>query len=181
MIDSINRINFFVMKLKLFGILIFLFGICMSCDTNKETPLEKQISSLEDSLFKKNIEKPISKKDAAQIIQLYTSYAEQYPENPKAAEYLFKAADVSINVFRSRQTIKLFDQFLKKYPNNNKAPEALFLKAFTFENYLQEIDSAKNNYEKFLRKYPKHRYAKDAESSIKNLGTSAEELINSFE
>lgn len=151
----------------------------MACSTENKNNLEAQIQSLEKQLFedKKGV---INKKDAANMIHLYLEYVKENPEKEKAPVFLFKAADVSINAFHSEQTIKLFDQLLKEYPEYEKAPQVLFLKAFTFENYLNQIDSAKANYELFLKKYPQHDFANDAEVSLNNLGKSPEEIIKSF-
>jgi len=151
----------------------------MACTNDKNKDLDSQIQSLEKKLFEEK-EGVINKKEAANMIHLYLEYVKENPQMEKAPVYLFKAADVSINAFHSEQTIKLFNQLLKEYPEYEKAPQALFLKAFTFENYLNQIDSAKANYELFLEKYPQHDFANDAEVSLSNLGKTPEEIIKAF-
>lgn len=160
------------------GVFVFLISM-MSCVSEPGKDLEMQINALEKQLYEQQ-NGVINKKDAANIIHLYTTFVNENPENEKAPEYLFKAADVSINTFHSEQTIKLFNQLIKDYPNFEKAPQALFLKAFTYENYLNQMDSAKVSYELFLKKYPKHSFANDAEVSLNNLGKSPEEIINAL-
>lgn len=167
------------MKNISWGFLIIIVFSMVSCQQEKTVDLEKQITDLEKKLYE-NQSGIIDKKDAANIIHLYKQYVIENPSDEKAPVYLFKAADVSINVFHSQQTISLFNELLEQYPDYEKAPQALFLKAFTFENYLNQIDSAKVSYELFLQKYPNHSFANDAEVSLNNLGKSPEEIIRSF-
>lgn len=165
------------MRKIIWSILIIIFFA--SCINNPADDLESQISDLENQLFEQK-EGVIDKKEAANMIHLYLSFVNEYPNNDKAPVFLFKAADVSINTFHSDQTIKLFNQLIKDYPNYEKAPQALFLKAFTYENYLNQMDSAKVSYELFLKKYPEHFFANDAKVSLNNLGKSPEEIINAL-
>lgn len=167
------------MKTNIWSILLVIGLFTMACSNEKSTDLDGQIQSLEKKLFEEK-EGVINKKEAANMIHLYLEYVKENPQMEKAPIYLFKAADVSINVFHSEQTIELFNRLLQEYPKYEKAPQALFLKAFTFENYLNQIDSAKVNYEMFLKKYPNNDFANDAQVSLDNLGKTPEEIIKSF-
>lgn len=159
--------------------LLIIASLLSSCQTDPGSDLEAQIKDVEKQLFEtKN--GVIDKKEAANIIHLYTQFADQHPQNEKSPQYLFKAADVSINSFHSDATVKLFNRILKEYPDFEKAPQALFLKAFTYENYLMNLDSARVSYTLFLEKYPNHNFANDAQVSLNNLGKSPEEIIKSF-
>ncbi len=168
-----------VMRRTYYTIVSLFFVVMISCNNEDGNDLEMQINALEKKLYEEQ-NGVINKKDAANMIHLYMSYVKDNPQNSKAPEYLFKAADVSINSFHSEQTIRLFNQLIKDYPDYEKAPQALFLKAFTYENYLNQMDSAKVSYQLFLEKYPSHSFANDAEVSLNNLGKSAEEIIKSF-
>jgi TolA-binding protein len=163
------------------AILMILFSsiVIFSCQPNQRQEKIDRIHKLEKTLFetKKGI---IDKKEASNMIYAYTQYADAFPHDSASANYLFKAADVSINTFHSQQTIALFNRILTDYPNYSKAPQALFLKAFTFENYLSQLDSAKVNYSLFLKKYPHHPFANDAQISLDNLGKTPEEIIKEF-
>lgn len=167
------------MRKSFWSLIVLSVLFLPSCQQSEENNIENQIKDLEKKLFEQK-DGVISKKDAANIIHLYLTFVKENPKSEKAPDYLFKAGDVSINVFHSKQTIQLFNQLLAEYPQFEKAPQALFLKAFTFENYLNEIDSARANYELFLQKYPKHTFANDAQVSLSNLGKSPEEIIKSF-
>ena len=161
--------------------LIFTFiALLSACTPDNKAQLKRNIDQQEQILFEEN-KGVIDKKMAANMILAYTLYVDNFPKDEQSPIYLFKAADVSINIFHSQQTINLFNRMLNEYPNNAKIPEALFLKAFTFDNYMQEYDSAKIYYHEFLAKYPKHNFANDAEISVKNLGKSPEEIVKGFQ
>lgn len=158
---------------------ILFLQFLTGCQTDSKEQLVNQIQKLEEQLFE-NQKGVIDTKEAANIINLYTKYADDYPQDNKSASYLFKAADVSINVFHSPKTIELFDRVIQDYPDFEKAPQALFLKAFTYENYLNDMGKARAAYELFLHKYPDHSFANDAQVSLDNLGKSPEEIIKAF-
>jgi TolA-binding protein len=86
-----------------------------------------------------------------------------------------------MNMRRPQATIALFDRIINEYPDYEKSPSALFLKAFVYEDQLQDLENAKHYYELFLEKYPESEFADDAEVSLQNLGKSPEELIREFE
>ena len=165
--------------IKHFFSILLLVAVFSSCQQSEYDQLSSQISEMEKQLFEDKAG-VIDKKEAANIIQYYVKFADTYPEDEKSGEYLFKAADISINVFHSQNTVKLFDRVINEYPNYEKAPQALFLKAFTYENYLNKLELAKKNYQLFLSKYPNHSFANDAQVSLNNLGKSPEEIIKAF-
>lgn len=154
-------------------------SLFISCKPDLKKEKTARINELETMLFEQK-QGVIDKKEAANMIQAYLDYVDTYPADTISAQYLFKAADVSINSFHSMESIELFDRLINEYPNFSKAPQALFLKAFTFENYLLQLDSARVNYELFLQKYPNHPFANDAEITLKNLGKTPEEIIQEF-
>lgn len=93
---------------------------------------------------------------------------------------LFNAANMSIATKNFDQGLAIYDYILA-HPNDfSKTPTALFLKGFTYDEHLKNLDEAKRYYTEFLEKYPKDGYAESVKASLKNLGKSAEEIINSF-
>jgi TolA-binding protein len=171
-----------MIKQNLRSILILSFaGLLMltSCQEDKKQQLTDQINSLEKTLFE-NKKGVIDKKEAANMIYSYLQFVDTYPDDSNSPNYLFKAADVSINTFHSAESIKLFDRIIKDYPEYEKVPQALFLKAFTYENYLAEVDSARKYYQLFIEEYPNHAFSNDAQISLQNLGKTPEEIIRGF-
>jgi TolA-binding protein len=165
--------------LKFSTILLLLSMLVISCGQSKKDVVGK-ITQLEESLFSGQV-KGINKVQAAELVAAYNEYADLFPDDSLSPNYLFKAADISMNVFESGQAIELYNKILTSYPNYKKAPQCVFLKAFVYENNLKDLANAKRYYQEFLEKYPEDDFADDAEMSLKNLGKSPEELIKEFE
>jgi outer membrane protein assembly factor BamD (BamD/ComL family) len=162
----------------LLSIIAVLF-IAVSCTSPKEKS-KAAIKEKEDQLFGAE-NKMVDRVKAKELIELYTGFADQYPDDADTPELLFKAGDMSMNLNMGRQAIQIFDRIMNTYPDFEKVPQCLFLKGYIYENELGDLDSAKKIYEEFLQKYPDDEFADDAEMSIKNLGKSPEELIKEFE
>ena len=167
-------------------LIILSLTILSSCqnntsgDGNNERVSEEQISALEEELFNSQSMR-LDKRKALDLVNLYEDFADGNPDDPRSADYLFRAADISINLNRPTKTIALFDKLMGRYPTHEKAPTALFLKGFVMEDQMQDYEGAGEVYELFLEKYPNSSFADDAEMSLKNLGKTPEQLIEEFE
>ena len=153
--------------------------IVVACTSPKDKS-KAEIKGMEDSLFS-NETKMVDRTKARELIQLYTEFADNFPDDQEAPGMLFKAGDMAMNLNMANQAIDIFDRIMANYPDFDKAPQCLFLKAYVYENDLRDLDMAKKLYEEFLEKYPDDEFADDAQISIQNLGKSPEELIREFE
>ena len=156
--------------------LVILFTIT-SCSNSKKK-LNDNISTLEKELYDSL---SLDKTKGENLINLYVDFAKQFPEDTASANYLYKAAEISMNLQLGVQAIGYYDNLLNAYPNYSKKAECIFLKAFIYENQLNDLEEAKKYYTQFLEGYPTHPLAKDAEASLKYLGKSAEELVEMFQ
>ncbi len=145
-----------------------------------EMTVQDSIVSMENNLFDNNGAQ-IKRADAAKLIDLYKKFAKENPQDSLAPVYLFRAADISMNIQRPVRTIALFNKIMTDYPDYEKVPSVMFLKAFVYEDQLHDLEKAKKYYEEFLARYPDSDFADDAEISLKNLGKTPEELIREFE
>jgi len=167
--------------MKLFrslSVLIILAGIALQCSQDPKSrikELEKKIGSENFTLDQKGMLM------ADELVQAYISYAESHKESPEAPDYLYSAADLSLNIGKSKESLELYNRIIYQYPDYKKAPECLFLVGYIYENYFEQYGKAKEIYESFLKKYPNHDFADDAAISIENMGKSPEELIRGFE
>ncbi|MCK9400733.1 MAG: tetratricopeptide repeat protein [Bacteroidales bacterium] len=164
--------------LRLLPVLIILAGIAVQCSQDPKSrikELEKKIGSENFTLDEKGMQM------ADELVQAYISYAESHKESPEAPDYLYSAADLSLNIGKSKESLDMYNRIIYQYPDYKKAPECLFLVGYIYENYFEQYGKAKEIYESFLKKYPNHDFADDAAISIKNMGKSPEELIRSFE
>jgi len=147
-----------------------------------KSPREKSIDSIkttEQEIFTEN--GMIDRNRVDELIDAYVGFADEFPEDTLAPDYLFKAGDISMNTNRSRQAIRYYDRIIDEYSDYKKTPEAMFLKGYVFENNLGRLDKAKEIYEAFLKLYPDNEFADDAEVSLRYLGKSPEELIEIFQ
>jgi outer membrane protein assembly factor BamD (BamD/ComL family) len=118
---------------------------------------------------------------ASATVALYADYANNFPDDPKTADYLFKAGEISSSMRQGKQAIGFFNTVYTKYPKYEKAPYSLFLQGFIYESQLNDTTKAKEIYKQVIEKYPNERIAEDAKASIDNMGKSPEELIREFE
>ncbi|NTV82837.1 MAG: tetratricopeptide repeat protein [Bacteroidales bacterium] len=163
---------------RLFLISILLTFTLIQCSPDPKA----KIQSLEEKMGAADFTlDDTGMKIADELIQAYLSYEEKHKDSPEAPDYLYKAADLSLNINKSKQSLDLYNRIIYQYPDYKKVPECLFLMGYIYENYFQELGKAKEIYESFLAKYPNHDFADDAKVSIENLGKSPEELIRSFE
>lgn len=162
---------------SVFGLSVLL--ILAACNGGREEKLNK-IKDLESRLLQDSLK--AKDEVAAYNLQVaYTEFAEKYPTDSLAPEYLFKAANLSMSLNWGKSAMDILDKFTSVYPDHKRAAEALFYKGFVYDNQLNDDALAGNYYREFLKKYPNHEFAASAEASIKNLGKSDEELIREFE
>lgn len=167
---------------------VFLF----SCQGNKnenpgETPIQSKIKKEDFSKQIKSLQAKLTGHEkldnslASSIIKAYTDYAFSFPDDTLAADYLFKAAEVSSSIMSYQQAIIYYQTIHDKYPKYKFAAESLYLQAYLFDNYINDDHKAKEFYEKVISLYPQHKLADDSKYCIKNLGKSDEELIKEFQ
>ena len=150
-----------------------------ACTSAIEKDADK-IKTAEDELYAAD-DGFIDKAKALELVDLYIHYADSYPQDSMAVEYLFKGAEFCLNLGEGLRAIGYYDRVINDYPDFRKAPECLFLKGYIFENYLGDLENAKKIYTEFIERYPDNEFADDAEVSIQNLGKTPEELIREFE
>lgn len=94
-----------------------------------------------------------------------------------SAHYLFQAAQALRNGKNISASMKLMDLVEKDFPQYNKMNMVYFMRAFIYDNDLQDYDKARTAYQTFIDKFPNDELADDARLILKNLGKTTEELI----
>ncbi|MBN3034849.1 MAG: tetratricopeptide repeat protein [Bacteroidales bacterium] len=158
---------------------MFSLFLIMGCSAEKRDH-QRQIDDLEGTLYDESTGR-FNMSSAQELIASYLNYAEMYPDDSLAPEYLFKAGDMCMNLGKPQKAIETFDRILASYPGYEKTPQSLFLKGYVLENHLNDLENARRIYEEFLERFPDDDFADDAEACIRNLGKSPEELIREFE
>ncbi len=118
---------------------------------------------------------------ALSMVNQYADFARNFPEDTSAADFLFKAGEISTSLKQGPQAVGYFREVREKYPEYRKVQYCLFLQAFVYETIMKDNVTAKQLYEEVIKKYPSEHIAADAKASIQNLGKSDEELIKEFE
>jgi tetratricopeptide (TPR) repeat protein len=162
--------------------LLLMLGLMIitsiACKPAKEKNAEK-IAAMEKELM--SVSAKIDTAKAQLLIDAYISYVDTYKSDTVSPFYLFKAADISMNMLKHQQALQLLDRVLKDYNNFPKLADCLFLKAFIYENQLRDFEKEKSTYHEFLQKYPEHELAASAKAAIDNMGIPIDILIKSFE
>lgn len=142
--------------------------------------MAKEIDTIEHQLFNEKAS-TINTVKAKKLVEKYMLYANTFPEDSLAPEYLYKASDISMNLNQPGQTISIYNRLINKYAGYKNIPTCYFLKAFVYDDQLKDYTKAKKFYQLYLDKYPKGEFADDAHMALKYLGKSPEELIKTFE
>lgn len=155
-----------------FYLLFFLIPVIFSCKNDKTS----EITALESKLAKSGAMDP---KLAKELIALYQKEAKSL-NNEKSSTLLYRAGQVSSGIKEYPQAIAFWDEVLTKYPKSAEAAGALFAKAFTYENYMGDIEKAKSAYEDYIVKFPENdTLVQQAKICLENLGKSPEEMLKS--
>lgn len=161
-------------------LLVSLISFAIIACNNEKRKLKSEIDEMEKSAFA-DTTGTIMFESATGLVDKYVAYADKYQEEKESPDYLFKAAEISMNMGNHLQSIQLFDKFRERYPENEKAPMALFFKGFVFDDRLKDFPAAEAVYEEFLQTYPNHEMADDVQAMKLHLGKSDEEIIREFE
>jgi tetratricopeptide (TPR) repeat protein len=165
------------MRALLILITVALLASCQS----KQEKLREEIRAGESKLFNDTV-KMLNAVAANETYNKYILYADTYKDD-SAANYLFRAADLTNGLRRPKESITIYERIRKDYPNFNKAAACLFMEGFLYETALNDKENAKIMYKQFIDMYPKHQLTPSAQASLDQLNSNMtdEELIRKFE
>ncbi len=145
----------------------------VACTSPKEKQL-RHIQALEgnDSTF--------SPQAIEELKNAYLNFANKYPDDDLASEYIYKAAQRCNVMAQHQQALDLFQRVIEAYPKSRVREEALFLKGYIYENSLNNLEKARECYMAFIASYPNSELAEDAKLAVRNLGKTPEEILQSF-
>ena len=141
--------------------------------------IEKRINDLGQQMFDSEAGQ-LNIEAARSFVDVCEAYAMSAPGSEDVPNYLHKAAETARAMRTIPKALSLYDWILEQYPNNEKAPQALFLKAFTYDNNLNDTANARKYYSAFLEKFPEDEFADDTKFLLENLGKSDEEILESL-
>ena len=164
--------------MKRIFVLLLVTAMMLSC--GEKMSVEK-INELEAKVLSEDA--VVTKENVIQLVDAYTLFAEQNPNDAQSPDFLFKALDIAVGVNAEgpEKAVKIADVLIEKYPNFEMTPMAMFIKGFVYENMIGDLQNAEKTYRQFIEKYPENPMLEDVKSTLENLGLSPEELIRKFE
>jgi TolA-binding protein len=170
------------MRFNKIMLLVLSVILVTGCGVNSEKKkMLSRIAANEAKIFGDSTATIPDQKTGMEMVQAYTDYANAWPKDTISAEFLFKGAEIAMNLNQSAMAIEYYNRILLSYPAFKKRPYCLFLQAFILENQMNLYDQAKARYQEFIDKYPDHPLVKDAAASIENMGKPIEELIKQWD
>ena len=155
--------------------LIFVSILFCACQPSQEK-LAEQIAQQEQEFLKQYDTTALNN-----LLSLYQSYIERFPQDSLVAKYLFNSGKVNMSMRKGAEALRDFTNFTINFPQHELSPEAYYYIAYTYEDIMNDISAAKTAYYDFLVRFPDHKLATDANLSIKYLGMSPEAIVASFE
>ena len=159
-------------------IFICLLGIALlsACGPNREKQIQA-IEAQEQNLS--TLDLGTSDEEFTQAINLYRTFAHDFPNDSLAPVYLMRAADASISVGLPEQAVDLLDSIILLYPGFEDLGGCCFLKGYAYET-AEQYDKAREAYTYFVDNYPDHYLASDTRKTLPYLGMSPEEMFEAI-
>lgn len=111
----------------------------------------------------------------------FQDFANTFPEDPKAPEFLLKASDFSNALKLPEKSVKILDRLIAEYPEYEKMEDIYYVRAVYLDFDLRDTTRAKDAYQEFIDKYPESgQRVLDAQTRIDNIAFSIEELAEKF-
>ncbi len=171
-------------KVNLFVTVLLILSIAACKNSNNKTQISEkekaiqEISSSEEVLFS---ELEPDKEKATAMIEQYLTFVDSYPEDTICAEYLFKASEIAMNFNQPHNSIRYLTQIETSYPDYSKYPTCIFMKGFIYHYEIQDLEKAREYYQRYIDNYPEHTFVKDAEGALMFMSLNDDELIELFE
>ena len=114
---------------------------------------------------------------ADSMIMLYKAFAQDYPSDSMALQYLFKTAEVQMGVNKNMESIATLEQIESQYPDANILPMLLQFKAFIYDDKLHDYDKARATLDELIEKYPNDKLVPNAKAYRNMIGKDPEEMF----
>jgi TolA-binding protein len=127
----------------------------------------------------------LKKENITEAVKNFELVVQKYPESPFSSTALYNLATIyqggRIKTLNEQQSLEkavsYYKQVYENYPKSKEAPTSLFMTGFIQANDLLKYDEATESYKKFLRDYPNHELAKQAQLELDNMRLSPDEIL----
>lgn len=162
-----------------FAIGLLLFTSCAQKKADEQSALTARIDSLENILLTDSLN--LSDEPASEVVKAYLKYADTYPKDSIAVDYLFKAADVMRGMYRHQDAVQVLELVVRRYPKSDKAPAALFYAGFILHADTEQNTLAAPYFQRLIDDFPAHPLTNDARNLMPLLNMSEEQLLDFLE
>jgi len=115
-------------------------------------------------------------------------FANSYPEDNMAPEFLYKAGLMAMTVAKlsdnkeetelfCQKALSLFNGIQKVYPDYSNIKNCMLNKGVVYDDILHDYQNAEIQYREFIAKYPADTLATNIETYLQFLGKSPEEIL----
>ena len=112
-----------------------------------------------------------------QAAEKFSLFLERYPRHEKAPEALKRLAMITQQKGDMRGAVSLYERLIEEYPESGLGDEAQFMIAFIYEEYLKDLDRAREAYQRVIDDYPQSELAASARQLLPNVGRDPEEWV----
>lgn len=182
------------MKWKTGMMMVAMAALTMACggtgentEDSKRQPQSKEARKAEIAEMEANLkssgkmDQGVNKAKADALVKRYRDYINMNPHDTASADYLFKAADLSVGLGDYESAIRYLDRITTDFTWYDRIVEIWLFKGFVYEAHMNKHGEAVATYRKLIEKYPNHRLAKDAQAAIDNMTMSEEELLEKLQ
>lgn len=161
-----------------------LAALCLmalaSCKGGSKTPSAEELAAQIESLETQSITDPLTLRvdsaQGAQLLELYSLYANTYPTDSLAPVFLEHGAKLCADMDNIDGMVQYYDNIIDNYPDYSNLDECYYTKGILLDNSGRK-DEARKAYEDFLEAFPDHFLADDIRRAIPLLDMSDELLI----
>lgn len=121
-----------------------------------------------------------NKGDLQKAVTSFQDFANIFPSDDKAADYLLRASDIALTLGQNDKSVMILERIIDEYPAYEKMESVYYNRASHTDFELRDTTLARVYYEEFMEKYPKSDFMDDAQARIDQNFMSLEELIESF-
>ena len=176
------------------NIILALCALCLTACTEKRDSIqniEDQTHLVKSAQVIDSVYATTGMMNDAEVRRFVDSaleFADSNPADETAPELLAKAggycmrmanvtSDKELRAEYSKQAINIFDKIIVIYPDNPIVKYCYWWKGIIYEDILQMLPSAENEYREFLHKFPDDTLAVSIKYSLEHLGETTSEVL----
>ena len=118
---------------------------------------------------------------APKVAEKYLQFVKQNPDDSTAPLWLYHAMELNVILKNTEKSMELCDQLTQNYPDSKWTPRGLYLLgSFIYDEELNDLDKAREVYERIIKDYPDSDIIESVQSSIKYLGWTPDQIFADF-